>query len=453
MMKVFDRKLPSVEGEGRRLGYWETLNALVHEVHGHGTLACLMSVAGLVDPEHLRLAMEVLFIRHPLLRSILRTDADGFYIVAPAADFANIDLKVIEGDRVAAEEEYQAQSYEPFDFSRAVWRMSLVLDRSKDRSVLVGAFSHAVGDGVSLANAMGELVRYINALARGEAHVLPESLPFVKPVEAVVDKTRFIAEAKEVLASGEATMEAGSKRAAWKFHVADPGLEARRTGHVFYEMLSESYDALLIACKANGVTVNAFLNASLLLSLKSIRDDVDILCTSLCTPISLRSYTKPEVPDDYFGCYVTMVLTEHKIKGDEDVWALASSYHDAVRVAISDAGNYPEAYSLSDITPYRDQCLARRNAFCMDFGITNLGKIRCFDDVGEQRYSVEDFYFCASRQAADFAGLLCVSSFKGKMFIDFSYTAPVFSRECMQNIQRHFSGLVSNCRKQVNREY
>ena len=50
----------------------------------------------------------------------------------------------------------------------------------------------------------------------------------------------------------------------------------------------------------------------------------------------------------------------------------------------------------------------------------------------------ESLFFAASRQAADFTGLLCVRTLNNKMFIDFSFTEPMFPKHLMQKIADEF---------------
>ncbi|MCK4869898.1 MAG: hypothetical protein KAS93_02190, partial [Gammaproteobacteria bacterium] len=88
-------QLKTVASLFRKLGYWETLNALVHdETHGHGTIASITNLQGNIAPEILHTSLQQLFLRHPMLRGTLKKDADG-YVVALNANFSDIPIRII----------------------------------------------------------------------------------------------------------------------------------------------------------------------------------------------------------------------------------------------------------------------------------------------------------------------------------------------------------------------
>lgn len=445
-----NRELKIAEGNVRRLGYWETLNALVHEIHGHGTIATLTKVNKRIDPQNLLKAMHAVFTKHPLLRGTLNRDKEGFYTVTTNAFFNNIDYSVIEAnDENVAEQIYQDHLYQPFDIKKSLWRVTLFLPTNKEICYLICTFSHAIGDGASAANVVKELLHFLNEMQINKFS-LPESLPFLLPVEAMIDKSKFEIESKKILSQGEVTLTEGIKQSTWPFQNTDPGLSIRKTGNILCELNSIIYQQLLNACNSHNVSINDALNSALLLSLQQISSKE--LITNLCTPISLRKYCKPEMPNDFFGCYVTMVLTQHTIYKNDDFWAIAKDYHQKISASIIQAGHYPEQYSINDVMPYSKQCLKKRKTFFMDFGISNLGKLKDFNFPENSFYKPESFYFCASRQAADFAGLLCVSSFINKIFIDFGYTKPVMNDDFIMTIKNLFIKNIQNAIKNVNHE-
>ncbi len=417
----------TVTGNTRKLGYWETMNAQVHELHGHGTIATLVKVTDRIQPEHLEKVVLAIFAKHPLLRCTLKKDQQGYYHLTTNADFANIELEVSDGNEETAQQLYQDYLYQPFANSQALWRMALVLPKSKDHCYLVGAFSHVICDGLAATTAIKEILHYLNQ----DKFDLPESLPFIVPVERMLDKQKFQQKSQRILDDTDLDSVA---KTVWPFQAEDPGLKQRRTGNQFYELDAAMVKALQQQCQNRNLTFNDILNAALLISLRQVKQ-IDPLVTSLCTPINLRNYCQPKIPNDFLGCNVTVVMTQHTINADDNLWEVAADYHQKVRASIAQAGQYPDDYKLEDVSQYANQCAKLRDNFFMGFGITNLG-ILDFNVAADAKHQPQSFYICASRQAADFAGLMCVATLNGKCFIDFSYTVPMMQDEYVKSIMK-----------------
>lgn len=416
--------------QGRKLGYWETLNALVHdELQSHGNLVLLATINGVASEHDLNKLLRGLFLRHPALRAVLNKDEDGYYAMSLTALFEDIPVSFHnDGDAKAL---FDVELTIPLETRRYLWRINIIRDHVNSQMSLVATFSHAVGDGLSILSFVKAFVDGLNQMA-DDKYVELESLPLLPPVETHLVKEKF-----SQLNRSMAESELFSEQTAWPFHKKAADIAQRKTGTVFQRLNDTELQSIKMFCKQHGLTVQDALNAALLGALNSVLDSS--IKTTLCTPISLRTFSEPVISAEDFGCNVTMVTTGHQVD-DFSFIDSAKAYHQQLRESIHNAGQYPEKFTLSDAMPYIEQCKMERNQFFMGCGITNVG----VHEMTGDHFSLADLYFCASRQAADFALLLCVVTINDHLFITYSFTEPEMDKAFVEDIADAFRKILLN---------
>ncbi|MEU9999822.1 amino acid adenylation domain-containing protein [Streptomyces sp. NPDC050848] len=126
----------------------------------------LLDLAGTVDPERLRHALQLLLDRHPLLRAAFR-QLPGGEVVQRIADRADLPWQEADTGRTALEEVLRQDRAEGFDLARPpLMRATLIRDGQRHRLLLT--LHHIIADGWSVS----VLLRELTAAYRGET--LPE---------------------------------------------------------------------------------------------------------------------------------------------------------------------------------------------------------------------------------------------------------------------------------------
>ena len=411
----------------RELGFWESFNAMVHDkLDGHGNLGSLAKLHGQCSESIVYDIAAMLFNRHPMLRASIELNSKNKYIVRLNAKLIDVEINYITShNENLAQQLYQACLRKTYDYSRSVWRLTYLQLENSSTGYLIFGLSHAIADGISIANLCLEFLRYANKALKNES-LSPEVLPFYQAVEKGLKQEKFAARSQVILEQNE--MET-SERTGYYYHRKDPGLGQRQTGHVFRYIDKDDIAQLKIKCKKNHVTIHDALNAALLIALAKLNNAINVN-VNLCSPINLRRFCDPIIPIDNVGCDVTMVQTQHLVDREKyNFWQIASDYHKKFRHMIRHAGNYPNYFNLTrDIMPYVDQCNDGQEKFFIDFGISNLGVINP-QAHADDSLSLDSFYFSASRQGADCACLICACSLNNTVYLDFSFTTPMMSEK------------------------
>ena len=433
----------------RELGYCETFNAMLHdEIRGHGTIVVVSRILGRLNSNILKKALQHLFNRHPMLRATLYRNNEE-YTFKLDADFDNIPICVSRAPAETWKIKYEEEFFKSFITEKSLWRVTLFYpSNNNDHCYLILAFSHAIGDGISAANLLKELLQYANQMITNRFE-RPKELPFILPIEHLLDLRCFDTESVSYMERKDNVFSTPmEKTTRWPFLVNDKGIMKRRTGNVFRQIPSEQMNQLSRHCTSHNITINDAINAALLLAAQTKSADND-LTTSLSTPINLKKYCEPEIPAEYFGCNVTTVTTQHTIRSKQTSFVeVAKNYQKELRKAIKRGGNYPKDFTPNDIMPYIDKCKEKRDAFLMDFCVSNLGRMN-FDIAKDDPLQLDFLYCCVSRRAADFVILLSVVTVNKKMFLDFSFTKPLlsdnwvegFATTFMEKLQQFISGL------------
>ncbi len=172
---------PAGRGEPLPLSFGQERLWLLDQMHpGDGvyTIPVAVHLAGALDAEALRGALEEIVRRHEALRTVFGREGDrAVQVVLPPSAFelATVDLSGVPGDaRTAAlEARARAEALRPFDLRAGPPFRALLLRASEDEHVLVLSMHHAASDGWSMDVLFRELGVLYAALLRGEASPLP----------------------------------------------------------------------------------------------------------------------------------------------------------------------------------------------------------------------------------------------------------------------------------------
>lgn len=408
----------------RPLGYWETLNAVVHDkLSGHGNAACIAELEENICEDKLKQACKILFDSEPLLRSTYILDADH-YALSCNAEFDNIEISLAssKADSVSLYNDFLRR---PYSTDRSLWRICLLNHELEGKAWVVIGMSHVISDGFSLTGVLDRLLNFYF-----EEDNFEKTIDLPPSIETMIDPSYFNQERDDFFENSSS--DNADTPCSWPY-AEHSEIDERSTAHVFKSLNIEQLNSLTCACKQNDCSVNSLLNAALLKTL--CRMTKLSMHVNLCTPINLRPFTQSPLSNSVLGCLVSMVMTEHHVDDNSNIFDLAKTYETLLHNNITQAGQYAAEFTLEQASTYVNQCKSAEKNFLMGFGITNLGKIQLKSKAASK---VSSLYLSASRQAADFAGLLCVVTINSKLFIDFSFTTPSMSQNYMSTLASYF---------------
>ncbi|MGE3919393.1 MAG: condensation domain-containing protein, partial [Gammaproteobacteria bacterium] len=307
----------------RPLGFWESACKFGHDFFsGTSNVTARVNVTGIIEPARIQTILKILFLRHPLLRAVIKEKSSDFYF-SLSANFADVPFKIFycakESDRhhkhvdfyLQIVDEEQAKSFLVEEY---LWRIALIMCENSNNHTLVVTFHHSIADGLSAANFFHEfLMLYHDQMTF-------EKLPLLPSIESMLPSSiswnEFVKN-KSLLNDKEKHL--------FPYQMYAP-LPQRKPRNLYQEFSINETRSIIECCKKNEVTITAFLNAVLLVTACQL-EDIDDINIALHTPVNLRGNTVEKIEKYHFGCYISMVKTVHEhINKNDNIWMLAKSY-------------------------------------------------------------------------------------------------------------------------------
>ncbi len=423
--------------EGRKLGFWETGAALLHEeASGAGTLFASAHIRGKIDPALLKEALYLLFERHPLLRATIQEEGEELYFRLNA-DFASIPVLFLprrgqEHFLTLGEEEMGQR----FPTKKYLWKVTLLSEGETNELLLL--FHHSIIDGFSCVHFIDELLRLYTELDLQTFGQI-EPLPLLPSVEQLL----AVHPSKEAIAR---EMTALLRRAGGSidYQTFAPFAE-RKTKNQIAVLPLETLQKIKTSCSQRKLNVNSLLYASLLLSLrKFLGKSLDPL---VITPINLRHFCEPKLTEEPLGGFISYVSDcLGPVEENTQLWQLAERYEKRLHEQIPKLAFLPAQFQkgeLARIAPlfFDIAALKDKRAFTSACCVTNKGHFAFPDLYGALK--LEAFFVTSSRVAGQTMINLSVTSVLDRMFLCFSYCHPLACKDSVEAIAKECLTLLS----------
>lgn len=388
--------------------------------------ASVARVRGALSHARLQAALRWLELRHPLLRAKIVRAGEGASFLLGAAEEIPLYVRDVS---VEAQTPHLTEA-----LVHRIWpdegpRAELTwLRHAPDHASLVLRFQHVVSDGSSGVLALRDLLRFVSE---------PESAPR-EVVSSLGQEAYFPAQFPALRAAFLERMQTEKKprpRACLTLSQWD-NEAARAPALRVLQLDAGSAAQLHVRARELGVTLHGLLTAASCLALAQLTGAPAL--QRLSHPVDLRRYLReafPEAPSigEAVGYYVSSVVTEHEVRGDEPLGQLAADITRAVRAAkdtheplfatsVQGPLLVERTRELSD-EAFRD--FAERRVFQLTFGLSNLGPL---ERLGvESRLwglTIEDFFFANSASVTMQMGG-AAASFQGRISMALSCVSPL----------------------------
>ncbi|MGW6554595.1 amino acid adenylation domain-containing protein, partial [Streptomyces sp. NPDC055051] len=273
----------------------------------------LLDLAGPVDPDRLRRALQLMLDRHPLLRAAYR-QLPGGQVVQRLADHVTLPWRQADTTATPLADLLAADRADPFDLARPpLMRATLIRDGGHHRLLLT--LHHIVADGWSVALLLRELATAY------EGGALPEPAdprPYLAWLAA-----RDRDAARDAWRGALAGLD-GPTRLAAPAGATDPDRLPARPEHVDTR-LPEGFTAELNAfARTRGVTLGTVLNGAWALLLGALTGRRDVV---FGTTVSGRTTEVPGV-DAAVGLFINTVPVRVTLRPDEPLGTLLGRVQD-----------------------------------------------------------------------------------------------------------------------------
>lgn len=391
----------------RLLGASEHLLWLLAQTKPINVVLC-GTITGSLSIKQLSAALIEVQRRHPLLAVKIASDRTQPRFVSE--NVSSIPLRVIE--RKSEEhwsQEVEAEQIRPFSSSEDPLIRAVLL-YSPDISELIVTFDHCIGDGLSGAYLIRDILN--SACQPNTTQRLPEprSCEELIPVSAGVLNTDAVDDDLHSLKTAKLSLAASN-------HTSDK--EQKQPGLLHWCLSPEETDRLVSCCRKEQTSVHGALCASFLLSIAqevSLADGVVLKCMS---PLSLRNHLIPPIGED-FGAYYTRELTYHNIQPGRDFWEVAREAKHQLNQVLTNGKIYAGVLKVSEFLSTKPDAIALRQyvneLIGSELTVTNLGRLNIPEQFG--LLQLRQLHLTVAGIAPIIVG---VATLGGKMFVTVRY--------------------------------
>ncbi|MGQ3888947.1 condensation domain-containing protein [Legionella sp. CNM-1927-20] len=416
----------------RKLGYWETIKVLMHDLFaGNDLVVVSLKLRGSIQANLLKQALNLGFQRHPLLRAIIRSRADGYYCFKLELDFLQVPILILQQTRANQPLEIiEREMKTPFPAEQCLWRVTLL--KAKEDCHLILSFHHAICDGTAIFAFIHELLTYYDKLEQG---LEPEfkALELLKPQENFLPKkinwNNYLR---------QVTRYQATNRKGWQFDT--PVSFQQRIPKLIIKKISiDLINHLEKVCKKNKVSLNSLFNAAALIT-KCNLDGYPYNAT-LCTWVNTRDFCVPTIDPQNFGYFVNYIATKHRITRNTNIWNLARDYHLNLKNRLPELAAFPGTFNLNQAKKnYNMKFLEKSDHFLYDFTLSYLSKIPLAMQYGS--LTLADLTIGVNIVSGFAAMVLEIFNFQTEVSFACCYVEPLINKQWIEEYMSNFQDIL-----------
>jgi len=369
-------KLKAQNYLNRRLGRSEHIYWLLDQLY------CLNFVVfaeleGILNEEDLQLALEIIQLENPTLRTKITIDRAG----RPCFKSVSADewpLKLESHGFANWRETIESQLAAPFTQEEAPLARFLWFRGKGKKSVVAMVFHHSIADGRSGACALFDVLRH--TVGQDQSIQLKEAQPSSQQLDLIQDKGLVAGKLKEL----KFWLDKG--RESLKFREQLPGYDmgvgnAREIKIIPSSISPKTSRALLAVCRENNTTVHGALGAALLFAIFDEFEEEKSRYLGVNSLVDLRSKLKGGLTEQDLGLYISTVTTIHLLDEQPDFWRVAREIPEQLKGVMNSGdanlinGVYPETALF---TPNKSGAKRLQKVVAMapaSSMLTNIGRV------------------------------------------------------------------------------
>ncbi len=439
---------PSVQkavGNDRNLGCLEQVMEKLNSRAKTWNIVTISRIKGPLSAEILRQALDISQRHHPQLNSRIVRSRNKLCFQTEGT--TKIPLRVVEKFvHEQWQEVVQEEMNQAIDSSKCLMRVVLVHFQSNSHeNYLITTGHHAVGDGLSSIRLHSEILTYCQQIFSGQPINPVPSLIALPPIEELLPT--WTKSFKTKISNTLFLLQLGLQKI-WH-RPQNLGFEkylpiAQRSSDIVHRQLEpELTQQLIDCCRQANTTVNSalcaammFIVASKIAKTKNKDQDIRVNCLSY---LDLRRQLESHISDEQMTTLASSVMEFYTIRTNTSFWELAREVKQNFEASKKDGGIYKMILVAKQLI---DFSLTYPKEVAATVSISNAGRVNIPKDYGE--FELEEISFLASQ--ALYAGMFIthVSTFQGKMLLNFAFSEPSISRNTMESIVNQFMSYISH---------
>ncbi|MCS7478734.1 condensation domain-containing protein [Umezawaea endophytica] len=283
-------------------------------------------VRGSLDPRAVRIGLDALQSRHPLLRTTIVADAADANPEFVATTGIPIPLRVVDRDTSWEHEVDEHELVDRVDAVAGPLCRAVVLRHGDDVQDVLLTVSHTISDAVTALSLLRELLEFA---ARPGSAVPLDPLP--APEDLFPARHRALGGAlgiaQRVLPDQRKLRRAALRRLVPSAAVPD---ERRRSRFVHRALDFAQLDALSRSCKREGATVQGALAAAMITAVARDAEVAERCEFAIGSPVDFRDELARPVSDRDVGAYIATVPSFVDFRPGAPFWPMAKTVSEDV---------------------------------------------------------------------------------------------------------------------------
>lgn len=412
----------------RKLGVVEQAMELLNHQASTWNVVTISRIKGPLKEEVLRQAICLVQKRHPRLRSQIIDSAHGLYF--KTNEYLEIPLRI---QKKPWQEVVQQELNIKINSKASLLRIVLAYDiHESDIAYLITTIHHAISDALSCVQLHAEILEYCAEIVNGKAR---ESIVSLSPLSPVEDLLPSWAKGFQGTIKRAHLLVRLGYQEAWQ-RPESLALEedfpfANRSCGLIHRQIGEKLSQQLVnRCRQENTTVHGALCAALMLTVAGRATErkkrkVHLSCQSY---LDLRKQLDSLIKDDQMAVLASAIRIVHTIPSNPSFWELARE----VKYKLNQIKRSDIFGTLLMTKLFIKLFLAMPQQVLASVSVSNIGRVSIPEIYGP--FSLEEISFLGSNSL--FRSILAVniSSFRKRMFLNFSFSEPSLSRKTMKTL-------------------
>ncbi|MDB9373132.1 phthiocerol/phthiodiolone dimycocerosyl transferase family protein [Nodularia sphaerocarpa] len=429
--------------DNRNLGSLEQAMENLNSRAKTWNIVTISRIKGPLNPEIIRLALDMIQRRHPRLNSHIVRLKNSLRFQTEGT--TKIPLRVVKKlDHQQWTEVVQEEMNQAINSSECLMRAVLVhIQNNSHENYLITTVHHAVGDGLSSIRLHSEILTYSHQIFSGDLINPVTSLLPLPPVEELLP--RWTKRFRGKISSTILFLQLGLQRI-W-YQPQTLGFEkyvpiAQRRCDIIHRQLDQELTQQLVnCCRQANTTVNSALCAAtmFIIASKITKKNSKHIRVNCLSYLDLRRHLESTISDEQMTILASSIMGFYTIQTKTYFWELAREVKQNFEASTKRGDIFKMILLAKHLI---DFLLIYPHQIAATVSVSNAGRVNIPNIYGE--FELEEISFVGSH--ALYAGMFIThaSTFQGKMLLNFVFSEPSISREKMEYIVNQLMSYISH---------
>ncbi|MGB6298273.1 MAG: condensation domain-containing protein [Rivularia sp. (in: cyanobacteria)] len=416
----------------------EILNNLAASFH----IVTISRIKGILKEELLRQALDITQSRHPFLNARIVEKSNSFWFKSGAD---KIPLLVVKKQQIKQWEEVVVEELNhKIDSDKNLLRVTLLnFEEDENTCYLITSIHHAIADASSCIQLHSEILTNCQNIAKGNGETSLNQLLQLASIQKLIPKSLqgFTGAISNVVYLLNLKLQLlRYQPTTLNFEKSIP-LESRSCGIVHKRLNSELTTRLVNTCRQKKTTVQTALGAAMLFAVakKTKLSTKNNNNYSFLSSVDLRKRLQTQISNEHLGAVASAVPSFHNLLVNENFWDLARDIKQQLKKVLASNDVFRQMLMFKMIVK---PLIANPYQSSVSAALTNIGRINIPHNYG--KFELEEISFVTAQSAFGGVFAAAVSTFRGKMLLNFMFSQPSISTETIETLASDMICIISD---------